>query len=191
MARQRLFCAALAIMGGLVLLESLFLPWYRLDIEVADVAVASKQSAWQTMAVMDVLLFLTALAAIGGGVAIVRRPDLSLIAFAAGVAGLVLSAAGLLDLPASDVAAMEGDIATVSRELGGFIALIASAGVAYAGFRAGTVRSEARPRSRRTTAAQRIATRTAAPSAGRAARPSGPARSPRAPRPAPPPPRTR
>jgi len=175
MARQRLFCGALAILGGLVLLESLFLPWYRLDILVADVTVASKQSAWQTMSAMDLLLCLTALSAIGGGVVLTRRADLSLIAFAAGVCGLLMSAAGLLDLPESDVAAVGGDSASVGRELGPFIALVASAGVAYAGFRAGMLRDDARPRSRRTTAARPggRATRTAAPTAGRAARPGG------------------
>jgi hypothetical protein len=192
MALQRLFYGGLAILGGLVLLESLFLPWYRLDIEVAGVTVGSKQSAWQTMAAMDLLLLLTALAAIAGGAAVIRRADLSLIVFAAGVAGLVLSTAGLLDLPEASVSAVPGDTTTVGRELGAFIALIASAGVAYGGFRAGTVRGDARPRSRRTTAARAHAsraastrlgrvrsgspTRTAAPPAGRAARPGGRAR---------------
>jgi hypothetical protein len=154
MARQRLFCGVLAMMGGLVLLESLFLPWYRLEIEVAGVAVATKRSAWETMAAMDVLLLLTALAAIAGGIAVTRRADLSLIPFAAGVAGLLLSILGLIDLPAADVTAIAGDSTAVARELGGFIALVASGGVAYAGFRAGSVRPDPRPRSRGTTAAR-------------------------------------
>jgi hypothetical protein len=154
MARQRLFYGALATVGGLVLVESLFLPWYRLEIVVAGVEVASKQSAWQTMTVMDVLLFLTGLAAVAGGLAVTRRPELSLVPFAAGLAGLALSVLGLIDLPEVRLNAVPGDTTSVGREIGGPIALVASVGVAYAGYRAGTLRGDARPRSRRTTAAR-------------------------------------
>jgi hypothetical protein len=154
MARLRLFYGGLAAAGGLVLLESLFLPWYRLEIGVAGVEVASKQSAWQTMAAMDVLLLVAALAALAGGLAVTQRSDLSLVPFAAGVAGLLMSIAGLVDLPRAEVNAVPGDTTAVTREIGPFIAFIASAGVIYGGFRAGTLRGEARPRSRRTTAAR-------------------------------------
>jgi hypothetical protein len=154
MARQRLFYGGLATVGGLVLLEALFLPWYRLEITVGGVEVDSKQSAWHTMSAMDVLMFLTALAAVIGGLAVTRRSELSLVPFAAGVAGLLMSLAGLIDLPRADVNAIPGDTTSVGRELGGFIALIASAGITYAGYRAGTLRGDARPRSRRTTAAR-------------------------------------
>jgi hypothetical protein len=146
MARQRLFYGVLAAAGGLVLLESLFLPWYRLDIEVAGVTVATKQSAWESMAAMDAMLCLSALAALAGGLAVTRRAELSLIPFAAGLAALLMSVLGLIDLPESDVTAIAGDSTSVGREIGGFIALVASGGVAYAGFRAGTVRGEAQPR---------------------------------------------
>jgi hypothetical protein len=154
MARQRLFYGALATIGGLVLLESLFLPWYRLEVTVAGVEAGSKQSAWQTMGTMDVLLFLTALAAVAGGLAVTRRADFSLLPFAAGVAGLVMSLIGLIDLPAPALEALPGDTTSVGREVGGFVALVASGGVAYAGFRAGTLRNDARPRPRGATAAR-------------------------------------
>ena len=152
MVRQRLFYGVLATAGGLVLLESLFLPWYRLDIDVAGVTVATKQSAWQSMAAMDLMLLLTALAAVAGGLAVTRRAELSLIPFAAGVAGLLMSVLGLIDLPESEVTAIAEDSASVGREIGGFIALVASGGIAYAGFRAGTLRGGAWRR--RTTAAR-------------------------------------
>lgn len=154
MARQRLFYGALAAVGGLVLLESLFLPWYRLEVTVAGVEAASKQSAWQTMGAMDVLLLLAALSAVAGGVAVARRAELSLVPFAAGVAGLVMAVTGLIDLPESTLDAVPGDTTSVGREVGGFIALIASGGTAYAGFRAGTLRNDARPRPRGTMAAR-------------------------------------
>jgi hypothetical protein len=154
MARQRLFYGVLATVGGLVLLESLFLPWYRLEVTVAGVEAASKQSAWQTMGAMDVLLFLAALTAVAGGLAVTRRAELSLLPFAAGAAGLVMAAIGLIDLPESTLDAVPGDKTSVAREVGGFIALVASGGTAYAGFRAGTLRNDARPRPRRATAAR-------------------------------------
>ena len=154
MARQRLLYGVLATVGGLVLLESLFLPWYRLEVIVAGVEGNSKQSAWQTMGAMDVLLFVTALAAVAGGLVVTRRAELSLVPFAAGVAGLLMSVVGLIDLPASSVEAIPGDTTSVGREVGGFIALVASGGVAYAGFRAGTIRKDVRPRPRRATAAR-------------------------------------
>lgn len=126
-----------------MLAESLFLPWYSLDVTVAGTEVGSKPSAWQAMSSLDVLLFLTAITAIGGGVAVMRRKELSLIPFAAGIAGVLLSLVALIDLPESGVAAVPGDTATVGRQAGGFIALLASAGVAFAGFAAGTLRAEA------------------------------------------------
>jgi hypothetical protein len=93
------------------------------------------------MSAMDVLLLLTALAAVVGGVAVMRRSELSLIPFAAGIAGLGLSLLGLIDLPGAGVAAVPGDTATVGRGAGGFVALVASAGIAFAGYAAGTLRA--------------------------------------------------
>jgi hypothetical protein len=154
MLGQPAFYGGIAVLGGFVLAESLFLPWYGLEITVAGAEVGSTQSAWHAMAAMDVLLFLTSVAAVAGGVAVTRRAELSLVPFAAGAAGLLLSVFGLVDLPEADVAAIGGDSAAVGREIGGFVALVASAGIAYAGFRAGTPRGGARPRSRGTTAAR-------------------------------------
>ena len=143
------FYGGLAALGGLVLVESLFLPWYSLDLTVAGAEVGSSPSAWHAMAAMDVLLLLVVLVAVAGGVAVMRRSELSLIPFAAGIAGVLLSLLGLIDLPDAGVAAVPGDTATVGREAGGFVALVASAGVAFAGFAAGTVRGEARRQPRR------------------------------------------
>jgi hypothetical protein len=172
MARGRLFYGAVAVLGGLVLAESLFMPWYSVDVTVAGVEAGAKLSAWQAMSVMDVLLALAATCAVAGGLAAIRRPELSLVPFAAGAAGIAMSLLGLLDLPAAGVEAVRGDTATVGRSAGPLIALVASFGAAYAGFRLGTLRS---------------ATRTAAPTADRAARRAAPALSPRAHRPAQPP----
>jgi hypothetical protein len=154
MSKQPALYGGIAVLGGLVLAESLFLPWYGLEVTVAGAEVGSSRSAWHAMAALDVLLFLIALAAVAGGVAVMRRSELSLVPFAAGVAGLLLSVAGLVDLPEAEVAAIGGDSAAVGLKIGGFVALVASGGIAYAGFHAGTPRGRARPRSRGTTAAR-------------------------------------
>jgi hypothetical protein len=136
MTGQPAFYGGVAILGGLVLAESLFVPWYSLDISVAGTDAGASSSAWQTMSGMDVLLFLTATAAVAGGVLVIRRRRRSLIVLAAGAAGLILSLIGLIDLPASGLDAVPGDTASVGREVGGFVALVASAGIAFAGFAA-------------------------------------------------------
>jgi hypothetical protein len=148
MTGSRLY-GGLAALGGLVLAESLFLPWYSLDVTVAGAEVGSSPSAWHAMSAMDVLLLLVALAAVTGGVAVMRRSELSLVPFGAGIAGVLLSLLGLIDLPDAGVAAVPGDTATVGRQAGGFVALVASAGVAFAGFAAGTLRDGARRQPRR------------------------------------------
>jgi hypothetical protein len=127
------FCGSLAVLGGLVLAESLFLPWYSLDVTVAGAEARSTHSAWQSMAVMDVLLFLTALTAIASGVILFRRGELALVVCAAGAAAVVMSLAGLLDLPDAGLAAVPGDDLEVGRLAGPFVALVASAGIAFAG----------------------------------------------------------
>jgi hypothetical protein len=124
----------LAVLGGLVLAESLFLPWYSLDITVAGTQAGSTHSAWQSMAVMDVLLLFTALAAIAAGVILARRGELGLVVGGAGVAGVLMSLTGLIDLPDTGLAAMPGDDIAVGRLAGPFVALVASAGIAVAGF---------------------------------------------------------
>ena len=147
MARQRLFHGILATVGGLVLLESLFLPWYGLEVTVAGVTAGNSQSAWQTMSAMDLLLLLASLGAVAGGVLLtVRGTEFAPLAIAAGAAGVLLCLVGLIELPDAGVSAVPGDTVEVERKLGPFVALAASVGVTYAGFRAWAGRD--RPRRR-------------------------------------------
>jgi hypothetical protein len=135
----------LAVLGGLVLAESLFMPWYSLDVTVAGTEARSTHSAWQSMALMDVSLLLVALTAIASGVMLARRGELGSIVCAAGVAAVVLSLVGLIDLHDSDLAAVPGDQVAVGRLAGPFVALVASAGIAFAGFSSVLRRPLARP----------------------------------------------
>jgi hypothetical protein len=123
----------LAVLGGVVLAESLFMPWYSLDITVAGTGARSTYSAWEAMALMDVLLLVAALTAIASGVMLFRRGGRAPVLCAAGVAAVVMSLAGLVDLPDSGLAAVPGDDLSVGRLAGPFVALVASAGIAFAG----------------------------------------------------------
>ena len=124
----------LAVLSGLVLAESLFMPWYSLDVTVAGTEARSTHSAWQSMQVMDVLLMLAALTAIASGVMLARRGKLATVVCAAGVAAVLMTLVGLVDLPESGLAAVPGDDLSVGRLAGPFVALVASAGIAVAGF---------------------------------------------------------
>jgi hypothetical protein len=132
MGRPRLL-GVLAVLGGLVLAESLFMPWYSLDVMVAGTEARSTHSAWQSMALMDVLLLLVALTAIGSGVMLARRGELGSIVCAAGVVAVAMSLVGLIDVPDAGLATVPGDEVAVGRLAGPFVALIASAGIAFAG----------------------------------------------------------
>ena len=149
---QRLFHGVLATVGGLVLLESLFLPWYGLEVTVGGVTAGNSQSAWQTMSAMDLLLLMAGLAAVAGGALTVRSAEFAVVPLLAGGAGVLLSLLGLLDLPDAGVSAVPGDTVSVERRIGPFVALIASVGIAYAGFRAWGAR---RPAATRRPAASR------------------------------------
>jgi hypothetical protein len=132
-ARGSLFYGVLAVLGGLVLAESLFMPWYSLDVTVAGAEARSTHSAWQSMTLMDVLLLLAALTAIASGGMLARRGELAPIVCAAGVVAVLMSLAGLVDLPDSGLAAAPGDDVAVGRLAGPYVALVASAGIAFAG----------------------------------------------------------
>jgi hypothetical protein len=124
----------LAVLGGLVLAESLFMPWYSIDVTVAGTEARSTHSAWQSMALMDVLLLLAALTAVASGVTLFRRGGRAPVVCAAGVAAVAMSLAGLIDLPDSGLAVVPGDDVAVGRLAGPFVALVASFGIACAGF---------------------------------------------------------
>ncbi|MGH2764076.1 MAG: hypothetical protein ACRDLD_16095 [Thermoleophilaceae bacterium] len=129
---HRRFHGVLAAAGGLVLLESLFVPWYGVEVVTAGVAAGNSQSAWQTMSVMDVLLCLAALAAMAGGISMARPGASTRPVLIAGAAGLALSLLGLIDLPESELSATGGDSVEVERKIGPFLALVASGGILFA-----------------------------------------------------------
>src|SRR5688572_8513976 len=50
--------------GGIVLLISLFLPWYGVSVDIAGFSASESGSGWQALGFIDILLFLVSVAAI-------------------------------------------------------------------------------------------------------------------------------
>jgi hypothetical protein len=129
-----------AAIAGIALLVIMFLPWFGIGgvageaIEQAqDLGfapdVSTSANAWESFDVIDLVLLLTVIAAVGVAVAAMMAQTVAMpIAASAITAGLgilstVLVAYRLLDPPYD-----------ASRKFGAFLGLIAAAGVAYGGW---------------------------------------------------------
>jgi hypothetical protein len=131
--RTRLSASQLiAPAGGVLLLVALFLPWYSRDTDIAGAVINQTWTAWQATPVIATLLFLVGVAAIVAPSApgAFRGDRLAMLL---GVLGLVLVLFRALDLPLPDVDLVQGDHADSSRSVGLFLALLATAGIAYGG----------------------------------------------------------
>jgi hypothetical protein len=126
----------IAGVGGIVLLISLFLPWYG----VSSGPISVTGSGWETLGFIDILLFLASVAtiAIVAAKATGKLPaDLPapVILLALGAVAVLLVLFRIIDIPGpSDVP----DEVDLSRKIGIFIALISSAAMAYGGWRTNT-----------------------------------------------------
>jgi hypothetical protein len=122
--------------GGVVLLVSLFLPWYGVSVSASGFSASATGTGWEALGFIDILLFLVSLAAI----AIVAAkasgnlsPDVPapVVLLGLGALAVLLVIYRIIDIPAGDVP----DGVDLSRKLGVFIALIGAAAVAYGGWR--------------------------------------------------------
>jgi hypothetical protein len=128
----------IAAASGIALLIVMFLPWYGVDANVGPVSISDSANAWEVFSFIDILLFLIALVAVGVPVAKATGslPDDvpgALLVLAAGALGVLLVLFRLIDLPTPDVSGAGIDF---SRKIGAFLGLIATAGIAYGGWRA-------------------------------------------------------
>lgn len=137
----------IAAVSAIVLLLVMFIfDWFAVDFGEDDLglgaaAVDTGANAWTAFSFIDIILFITILAAIGLAImaANAQRPNLP-VAGSALVAGLgllsvllilfrIISPPGGGDIP-------DGFDIGVTREIGVFIGLLAAAGIAYGGFQA-------------------------------------------------------
>jgi len=124
--------------GGLLLLISLFLPWYGVSASLGPGApsVSVSASAWEAFSLIDLLLFLVAAVAVAAAAlsAAGRLPALPLplgqIVLVAGVIALVLVLFRLIDAP-GDTGGLAG--VDIGRKIGPFLALVAAVAIAFGG----------------------------------------------------------
>jgi hypothetical protein len=127
----------IAGVGGVVLLISLFLPWYGVSVDIAGVSASTSGSGWEALGFIDILLLLISVAviAIVAGRAAGALPDdlpAPVLLLGLGALAVLLVLYRIIDIP------VDGDIPNqldLSRKIGIFIALIASAAIAYGGWR--------------------------------------------------------
>jgi hypothetical protein len=133
--------------GGIVLLISLFLPWYGVSVNVAGFSASENASGWEVFSTIDIILFAIAVVAI----ALVALKALDqvpaetpvpLILLGLGALAVLLILYRLIDSPAPSDLPDEVD---VSRKIGIFIGLIGAAGIAYGGWRANMEAPRAQP----------------------------------------------
>ena len=133
--------------GGIVLLISLWLPWYGVSVNVAGFSASSDASGWEVFSTIDIILFLIAVAAIALVVlkAVGQLPaevPVPLVLLGLGGLAVLLILFRLIDTPApSDLP----DQVDVSRKIGLFLGLIGAAGVAYGGWRTNMETTGVRP----------------------------------------------
>jgi hypothetical protein len=133
----------IAASGGVALLVALFLPWYGRDTDIAGAVVSQTWTAWQALPVVSVLLFLIAALSIAVLVAPASfRSDRALVLL--GALGVLLVLFRAIDMPLPHVDLVPGDHADTSRGAGLFLALLATAGIAYGGRRAARTRPPGR-----------------------------------------------
>jgi hypothetical protein len=128
----------IAGVGGLVLLLSLFLPWYGVSVDIAGVSLSESGNGWEVLGFIDILLLLIAVAAIAIMTARAARalPEdvpAPVLLLALGTLALLLVLYRIIDIPADGEVPPEVDL---SRELGIFVALLGAAGATYGGWRA-------------------------------------------------------
>ena len=133
---------AIAGFSALALFIFMFLPWFGVDsvggFGVGDIGVDA--TAWQAFSFIDILLFLAIVVVLGLVLtsAAASTPDLpqppATIIFGAGALAVVLVLFRLIFPPGVDTG-IDIDV-DLGRKFGVFLGLIASAGMAYGGWRA-------------------------------------------------------
>ena len=133
------FGEMIAGVSAVALFLIMLLPWYGASAEFGGISANVDASAWEAFSLIDILLFLVILMALG--VVIARAtgsmPDLpqppGLIVAAAGGLAVVLILFRLLIVPDGGVDVEGVDF---SRKIGIFLGLIAAAGITFGGWTA-------------------------------------------------------
>lgn len=133
----------IAGISGLALFVFMFLPWYGLDSVGGFGVSGGDANAWEAFSFIDILLFLICVVVVGLVIVALAEstPELpappSQVILVAGVVALVLILFRLIFTPGVDTGGLDIDV-DLGRKIGIFLGLIAAAGIAYGGWRAGS-----------------------------------------------------
>jgi hypothetical protein len=130
----------IAAVGGMTLLIAMLLPWYERDTDVAGVHLAQSWNAWQILSLIAVLLFAIGVAAIAiPALRVLWEPAAGLgngrLLTLVGALGVGLVLLRLVVVPTPDIELVAGDSSDTGRAPGVFLALVATAAIAYGGRR--------------------------------------------------------
>lgn len=133
----------IAGISALALFIFMFLPWFGVDsVEGFGVGdIGANANAWESFSFIDILLFLAVVVVLALVLtrAAANTPDLpqspATIIAAAGALAVVLVLFRLIFPPGVDTGVVDVDV-DLGRKIGVFLGLIASAGIAYGGWRA-------------------------------------------------------
>lgn len=144
------FGEMVAGVSGLVLFVAMFLPWYQVEVDARVLEASDTINAWDSFRVVDILLVLVLLVAVG--MAVVRAagampaqlpfPPGGVVA-AAGALAILLILFRIVSLPGPDIEVEEIDI---DRQIGIFLALLAAIGITFGGYTAMNERVSGRDR---------------------------------------------
>jgi len=126
--------AKISAASGLALLIVMFLPWFGVSLELGGRSFEESGNAWEVLSFIDILLFLCGLIAIGvvaAKAAGALPTPVGMIVLAVGALALLLVIFRLIDSPAPGNLP---DSVDVSPEVGIFLGLLASAGIAFGGY---------------------------------------------------------
>lgn len=136
--------------SGVILFLSLFLHWYSVSVHIAGFSQSKGFSGWTVLSVIDIILFIVAIIAVGVAVAraagSIPRMAISpgLLVLGAGVLATLLVLFRIIDTP-GDTSQFESAAVDIGRSFGIFISLLASLGVAAGGWMTWTEEGKPRP----------------------------------------------
>jgi hypothetical protein len=168
--------------SALVLFIVMFLPWYGASVKAGPISVSSDATAWQAYSLIDIILFISIIAAFGMVIlAMTQRSaalplSASVIVTILGGLDVLLILFRIISKPGKGNCGSFCDAVSINLKIGIFLGLISAAGIAIGAFM--TMREEG-------TSFGDVAQRLQGATGGGAAPPPAPAQQPAAPQPPP------
>jgi hypothetical protein len=135
----------IAAVGGVLLVVSLFLSWYGVNVGGAAgqfaAAIDTSATGWQSLDIGDIVFFIVGLLAIAPAafdifdLEIELPFDVGLVAVVGGIISVLWIILRILDKPGPDIPAIAGVDIGIGLKIGIFVGLIGAALVAFGGFR--------------------------------------------------------